>query len=516
MPRRFNIAGPCQPELHYMVPPLARLDAVRRLVDDRSYFVVHAPRQSGKTTSMFASARSLTEGGRYAAAVVSVGTGSMVGDDIGAAERAILQEIRDAAAWQLPPDLRPPPWPTAAAAYHIGAALDAWTRAIPRPLVLFLDEVDSLQDRPLLSLLRQLHSGYPARPQAFPWSIALVGLRDVRDYKVSASELGRLGTSSPFNIKERSLSLRNFTRDEIADLYAQHTADTGQAFTSGAVDRVHHLTDGQPWLVNALARMIVEDLVPDRGVIIDESHVDTARRRLIQGRETHFESLAERLREDRVRKVIEPILVGGVLPDLPLDDLEFAVDLGLVRRAPEGGLRIANPIYAEIIPRSLARAIDDSMGPLRPSWLTPEGELDPERLLEAFLEFWRRHGEALMGASPYHETAPYLVLMAFLQRVENGGGRLHREFAIGSDRLDLLLEWRKTRLPIEVKVHRPDRPDPAREGLAQLDTYMGPLGLSSGWLIIFDRRPRARRKARLPEVGMKKTPEKRKVAVIRA
>lgn len=517
MPRRFNTAGPCEPDIHYMIPPLRRLEAVRPLIDHRAYFVVHAPRQVGKTTSLLALARALTPEGRYAAALVTMVTGSAFGDDLAAAERAILADWRAAADWQLPPDLRPPPWPDAPPGHAVSAALQAWTEAAPRPLVLFLDEIDSLEDRALLSILRQLHSGYPRRPQAFPWSVALIGLRDVRDYRISGAGAPRLGTASPFNIKERSLTLRPFTREEVAELYAQHTADTGQPFEPAALDRVFALTGGQPWLVNALAQEMVEALVPDRGQPVTAAHVGAARDALIRRRDAHFDSLVDRLREDRVRKVIEPILAGDVLPDLPEDDLQFVLDLGLVRRAPEGGLEIANPIYAEVIPRALTRTIDASVGTLRPTWLTPEGALDPARLLAAFLEFWRSHGEALMGAAPYHEAAPHLVLMTFLHRVENGGGRLHREFAIGSGRLDLLLEYRGTRLGIEVKVWRPRRADPVKEGLKQLDAYLEGLGLESGWLVIFDRRPKGKGRGALRRTGAsrRKTPTGRKVMVIR-
>jgi len=50
MERCFNIAGPCFPDEHYMLPALERLPGIMRIVEQRSYFVLHAARQSGKTT----------------------------------------------------------------------------------------------------------------------------------------------------------------------------------------------------------------------------------------------------------------------------------------------------------------------------------------------------------------------------------------------------------------------------------------------------------------------------------
>ena len=172
--------------------------------------------------------------------------------------------------------------------------MSAWSRAIGRPLVLFVDEIDALRGPALISVLRQLRSGYPRRPGAFPWSLALIGLRDVRDYKVASGgsdSLQTLHSSSPFNIKVESLTLRSFTAEEVALLYAQHTADTGQLFTPEALARAFHLTQGQPWLVNALARQVVEVVVPDPAVAVTARHVDEAREILIQRQDTHLDSL---------------------------------------------------------------------------------------------------------------------------------------------------------------------------------------------------------------------------------
>ena len=201
-----------------MLPPLARLPTVPRLVDEKAYFVLHAPRQTGKTTTMIALAQELTVTGHYAAALRHHEVGAIFPDDPGAAELAILSDWRAWAAHTLPTVLQPPPWPATDPGGRIGAALGAWVRAIPRPLVIFLDEIDALQDDALIAVLRQLRAGYPRRPGAFPWSLALVGLRDVRDYQVAAGGGSRLGTASPFNIKIESLTLRDFTAIEVATL----------------------------------------------------------------------------------------------------------------------------------------------------------------------------------------------------------------------------------------------------------------------------------------------------------
>jgi hypothetical protein len=349
MPRWFNVAGPCNEADHYMLPAMRRLPRIARLIERKSYFVLHAPRQVGKTTALLALGHELTAAGQHLAVLLSVEVGAAFPDDTDAAELAILDAWRDATRARLPADLQPPPWPEASPGRRIGAALNAWARAAPRPLVLFLDEIDALQGQPLISILRQLRDGYPNRPGDFPSSLALVGLRDVRDYRADPAASSSQ-SASPFNIKDASLTLRNFTADEVRELYAQHTADTGQVFTPAASARAFELSGGHPWLVNALAKEVVEELIEDPATPITDADIDAAKEILIRRQDTHLDSLAERLREPRVRRIIEPILAGEALPAVPEDDLRYVQDLGLVRAESGAGLVIANPIYREVIP----------------------------------------------------------------------------------------------------------------------------------------------------------------------
>jgi hypothetical protein len=502
--RHFNTAGVCLPELHYMLPPEPRLPGFRELIAQRAYFVVHAPRQTGKTTTLRALCRALTEEGVHAALHFSCEGGQAVGDDYAEAQRAILADLRARAESDLPPDLRPPAaWPQAPDSGLLGAALGAWARASPRPLVLVFDEIDALQGRSLTAVLRQLGAGHPGRGSSFPSSVILCGLRDVRDYKAAAGgDPERLGTASPFNVLVDSLTLGNFSAAEVAELYGQHTADTGQPFEPDAMRHAFDLTGGQPWLVNALAREVVEKLGIPSTVTITAAHLDQASERLIQARATHLDSLVARLVDDRVRRVIEPMLAGtfGEAPaDVYNDDLQYVRDLGLL--APGPGLRIANPIYNEVIVRVLSGTVEDRL-PVPPprSFVLPDGRLDLRRVIEEFTAFWREHGEILAGTAGWREVAAQLVLMAWLQRVVNGGGYVDREYGIGRGRIDLLVRWprvdadgtrREQREALELKVWAPGRPDPLAEGIAQLDGYLDRLGLDAGTLVIFDRRAEA-------------------------
>ena len=489
MPKWFNTAGPCQTDIHYMLLPTERLPELTQLIAQRNYFVIHAPRQTGKTTAMLSLAQELTASGNYTAVMVSVEVGSVFPDQPDIAEDAILSAWRDGIDFWLPPELQPLSWPEVSHGQRIGAFLKAWAQSSPRPLVFLIDEIDSLQNQTLISILRQLRDGFPRRPQGFPHSLALIGMRDVRDYKVASGGSDRLNSSSPFNIKVESFTLSNFTFKEVQKLYHQHTEATGQNFTTDAIERAFYLTDGQPWLVNAIARQVTEFLAKDVTIPITVDLIDQAKEILIQRQDTHLDSLAERLREDRVKAIIEPILAGLDLPNIPDDDIRYLLDLGLCKMSNGRGLEIANPIYQEVLPRVLSYTTRASLGVIEPRWLSATGELIPTELLDSFLEFWRQHGEPLFKSTPYPEIAPHLVLMAFLHRVVNGGGTLEREYAIGSGRMDICLRYGKVILGMELKVWREGKPDPLAEGLKQLDKYLSGLNLETGWLVIFDRRP---------------------------
>ena len=512
----FNIAGPCQADKHYTLSATSRLPDLSVLIEQESYFVIHAPRQTGKTTAMLALAQQLTATGRYAAVVVSAEVGSAFNHDPGAAELAILGAWRNTIEDNLPPELQPPTWVYNAPGQRIGENLRAWSRAIERPLVLFIDEIDSLQDETLISVLRQLRDGYRSRPENFPSTVGLIGLRDVRDYKVASGGSDRLNTSSPFNIKVSSITLRNFNAEEVVELYQQHTQETGQIFTKEAAATAFDLTQGQPWLVNALAKEVVEKMVKDRSIAITKEHILQAKEILIARQDTHLDSLAERLREPRIKAIIEPMLAGLELGDIPNDDIQFVIDLGLCKMHPQGGLTIANPIYREVLPRVLTVTPMASLPMIAPTWLTPEGELNIDALLQAFLKFWRQHGEPLLGSAVYHEIAPHIVLMAFLHRVVNGGGTLEREYAIGSDRMDLCLRYKDVTLGIELKVWREKKRDPVTEGIEQLESYLGRLGLDFGWLFVFDRHKNALPMEERLSTQVVVTENQRAITVIRA
>ncbi len=497
--RFFNTAGPIKQDIHYCVPPLERwnLAEILDLIDQQKYFILHAPRQTGKTSSLLALRDHLNAEGRYRALYVNVECGQSAREDVAAALRAICgtlasrarTDLGDGYLYEQFTGILDQVGPHGA----LTELLSAWTLHEKKPVVLFIDEIDALIGDTLISVLRQIRGGYDKRPQSFPQSIVLCGVRDIKDYRIHATSSKEVITGgSAFNIKAVSLRLGDFVRPDVEALLAQHTSETGQVFEPEAIEAIWTLTNGQPWLVNALAYEACFEIREsrDRKRPITADTVHDAKERLILSRATHLDQLTDKLQEERVKRVIQALLAGEEDADaLPPDDIQYVRDLGLI--AMNRPIRIANPIYREVIPRDLTWSTQEMM--VQENWyILPDGSLDLPKLLAAFQQFFRENSEAWIGRFDYREAGPQLLLQAFLQRVINGGGRIEREYGLGMRRTDLFVLWKcpdgtVQRGVIEMKLLRKSRAVTVAEGLAQTAAYADRCDASEAHLIVVDR-----------------------------
>jgi hypothetical protein len=207
--------------------------------------------------------------------------------------------------------------------------------------------------------------------------------------------------------------------------------------------------------------------------------------------------LAVRLRDPEIRDIIQTIIAGATDPDMAeTDTFALCMDLGLVamnRGTPE----IANPIYREVIARQITYGQQSAIPEPNWQWEKPDGSLDMDTLLKEFQKFWRRHADRWEEKSDYTEAFPHLLLMAFLQRVLNGGGNIDRECAAGRGRMDLGVEYRGHRYIIEIKLldDHDGLATVREEGLEQIRQYRDKFSDSPpAYLTIFDRHSSATKK----------------------
>lgn len=507
--RYFNTEGANKLDESYVLDPLKRIDIdeIESLIARQRYFIMHAPRQSGKTTSLLALRDYLNEKGDVYAVYANVEAGQAWRNNVKEVVDGVVDQIATRLCMvlkeDLPQTIRKNVSKESSPSTLLQNYLTKLCQQLNRSLVLFIDEIDALIGDSLVSVLRQLRAGYDMRPEAFPMSVILCGVRDVRDYRIHMSNGEIITGGSAFNIKAESLRMGNFTQEDIRTLYEQHTSDTGQVFEEEVYPLVWRATEGQPWLVNAMARTATWDMRENRNrsIRITADIMYHAMEMLIYKRETHIDSLADKLKEERVHRVIAPIIAGedaDMLRAMNDDDVQYCVDLGLIVAKPK--LRIANEIYLEIIPRQLTYVRQITMLE-QPNWYTrPDNTIDMCKLLENFQQFYRQNIESWMDAYKYKEAGPQLLLQAFLQRIVNGGGYISREYGLGRQRTDILvtkpllegyagIAGPKQYIVLELKIKHQSKEKVIEDGLKQTAEYMDRCarsGLREGHLIMFN------------------------------
>ena len=503
--KHFNTAGPVNQPDAYKIDPLTRWDTeeIINLIKEKKYFILHAPRQTGKTSCLLALRDYLNNEGQYFAIYVNFEVGQVWRHNIKKATDEFVQEIlsrsHDILKDDFPIEESIMFYKTRATENGLSDMLRYLSKLIKKPIVMFIDEIDSLIGDTLLSVLRQLRAGYDKRPDNFPSTIILCGVRDIKDYRIHTSNQEIITGGSAFNIKTESLRLGNFSKEEVIELYNQHTTETGQKFAEECFDLVMKYTDGQPWLVNALAREVTYEMKEnrDRSIVITTEKLEMAKERLILERQTHLDQLAFRLNEERVRNVILPMVLGYDAQPKE-DDAQYCIDLGLIKKT-KTGLEIANGIYKEVIPRTLTEDTQSTL-PRRfdPDWINEDDTINIYELLRQFKEFWNENSSIWASSiAGYQEAAPHLVFQAFLQRMINSGGYINREYALGNKRTDIMIKrtykkngvYHTEKIVIELKViYEKQKYETVRaEAVKQTADYAKFCGVQEAQIIIFDR-----------------------------
>ncbi|MDR1312932.1 MAG: hypothetical protein LBQ12_04355 [Deltaproteobacteria bacterium] len=406
--------------------------------------------------------------------------------------------------------------------------------------MVFFDDADWIPEEPLVMFLDQISSGYLGRsdspPIKFPKSMAFVGMRDIRNYLPAVRHGEKpTGLSNTFNITKKSLTLDNFSLEEINSLYSQHTAATGQFFEPNAVERAWYWSDGQPRLVNAIADdILVRQFRKNYSKIVTKLDIDKAVGFLTLRKTTLLDFLWERIKEPRVRRVIGAVISSdGSLPEDIADiDLEYVLDLGLLKADPDNNeLYVpSNPIYQELITRFLTRKLEKGISrELKGKWMDGT-KLDMNGLLRVFQVYWRENSEVnemteadknersrrledwdnkdleifnaskkynmdeeilriiLQNSSSFdRDDYPHIVLFAFLQRSLNVGvDFIIKEHGPGKTFVDILVGYKDVRHPLELNINGVR---PLEESVKRILGHMDECGSPEGWLVVFDRSP---------------------------
>jgi hypothetical protein len=513
MPRRFNTAGPNDSARHSTISARSRVPALRDIIEQGRYFVLHAPRQMGKTTLLLDLAAEINREKSHVAAVVSLEPGAAF-PTVDAAELAMLDSWRYDLAAYLPSDVSVPRWPEAPPGNRIGAALSAFAQDCARPLVLFFDGFDTLSREVRMSVIRQIRAGKPRRPHGFPWSIGFASLRDPRelDHSYTQTPPSSSTPTSSMSLDAEVIPLAALSREHVGEMCESLAEQLSETVLPTAADRVFDHTQGVPFFVGSILQRVLEMFEQRKGSIT-AADVDKARDALVERRGGVLDEGVDRMRDARFKAMLEQV-GAGTLRDLSSDEARIAVDLGIIHERSDSSVHYTNSIWRMVVTRQLPSTKSSIFTTDKPAWVRPDGRLDPEKLLETFLEFWRRHGDQILAGATYGELSP-LVLTAFLNGIVKNGGLIEREYALGRGRMDVCIRQGGSAVALVVKVRRERDADPVVEGLAQVDASLARHGIEDGWLVIFDRRKGLAPVSQRIRSTMAETPAGRQIVVVR-
>jgi hypothetical protein len=496
--RQFNITGKIIPEKHYFVDLTPQIEKLTALSENGTYFVINRPRQFGKTTVLNFLASHLHGSEAYLPILFSFeGYGNK--PELSAAEfyrtfwEKFLIYLR---AKGVKFDWQPSTAPEDISDFGFQKNVRAFCQALHgKKAVLLVDEVDSIPETAVIGFLRALREMYLERDLLPTFhAVALAGVHDIKNLKARVRDESRtLGSASPFNIAI-DYELPPFSLENIRQYYAQHTAETGQAFDEAVIARVHHVTNGHPWLVSVLAKTMVESIVPDRRQKIQIGHAEEAIHKLIKSRNPNFESLFKNARQPGIFPIVLDLLIGAKHEfNIHSDSIDLGVKYGIFAEGQQQ-LILANFIYTQVLYQHFKEELGASE--IRAivagnQFENENGHLDFRRVLDKFQIFMKAKGASITKHPEFKEATGQLLLLSYLDLLVNGKGWTFKEVQSGEGRIDVLCCYKSQKEVVELKLWYGERK--YEDGLEQLVRYLESESLSRGYLVVFDRRENAPR-----------------------
>jgi hypothetical protein len=357
-------------------------------------------------------------------------------------------------------------------------------RKLDRELVLFFDDVDTLDDRTLAAFLSQLSAGYRNRDKyPFPQTVFFLCRHDITAKKPLLRNRKSL-KADPFDIIHNTLTLPMFDLNDIVVLVSQHARATGKPFDSFALERLYKLSGGQPWIVNFLAREILE-LKKYRLSEINRYCVTEAIDAMANGHCSLIDYCMSQLNEPQVQKVLQAV-IGGFETDTwaSADDVRHCLEIGLVRQTDTGHLTMANPIYCTAMFRNLTASLKNYLTFDAIGRFVDHTGADISGMLSGMQTFFRFNSQILDQFISYPDCRTLLAIKGFMLKSFNDRVRIRYSLRTGSHKLSMIAFF-KTK-PYFMEIRLKDSPVPLAKSLAGLKQDVEGMKAKEGWILNID------------------------------
>ncbi len=495
--RRFSSYGPVDTDLHYYAPRTELVDraCASLLGEDPSrgghYITIWAPRQRGKSWVMGQAYTILRQAKEFQVVYLSLEQ-MQAADNRTRVVQLIIENIGKAISIQTE---------------HVHG-LDDFDRLftkeiLPKPLILILDEFDSLPADIISGLVWVFRNIYSQRQRQTELlttekeyllhSVALIGVRGVLGIE------NRSG--SPFNV-QRSLHIPNLTFAEVEAMFRWYEEESGQPVEQAVIDRLYYETRGQPGLVSWLGELMTETYnsaasQPLSMAVFEQTY--GAALHILPN--ANILNLISKARQQPYNETVLELFKTDAKIPFYYDDphLNFLYQNGVIDWEQEGvdsySVKFPNPFVQRRLFHYFARQLVADTGQLYAPFedlsaiVSPDG-LNVPKLLARFERYLRENRAWLLQDAPRksnlrpYEAVFHFILYHYLTDFLQGfQGRVWPEFPTGNGKIDLLIAYDGATYGLEVKSFT-TLPG-YRQALLQAAAYGRQLGLAQIALALF-------------------------------
>ena len=494
--RRFNTAGTCRPNEHYMVDITERLEIIRKMVANGEYFCINRGRQYGKTTTLKAISNTFSD--EYCVFCISF---EIISDSTFADEEKLYFMF----VWLLAQQFE---WvPLAGLDDEVKELIQNFleshkercsekelTKFISticqrnkKPLVLLIDEVDQAGNHvsfiKFLGLLRGIYLNRDVVPTF--QSVILAGVYDIKNLKLKMRPEDQHQYNSPWNIAVPFDVDMSLSADGIAGMLAEYKADHGLDFDEKAVAKmIRDYTSGYPFLVSRICQIIDAEQYS-----WDKEGVLKAVNAILMERNTLFDNMMKKLDDyPELKQILKDILLSGKDSSYNPDEkyIQIAAMFNYIVNK-NGKIAVACRIMETRLYNLFLKEEENSViykqGQIDKNQFIKDGIIDMAHLLERFVVHMNQTYK-MDHDTEFIENDARKVFLTYLRPVINGIGSYHiEEQTRDNDRMDVVVDYLGKQYVVELKIWRGNAYN--ERGEEQLCRYLEYFGLQEGYLLSF-------------------------------